>query len=358
MTNIQLEEKILAFASEAKNPHLKFIKFILVDDLPNINKHVIPQEEFAALAASAIGMPIKMRFLGRRAGAGDHSGSIPIGHVQTVEEETLEDGSHRLIADGVLYASEFPEQIEYLEEAFEEGKAPGISWEINYTEGLLQAGIMALKGLVAKAATFVKNPAYGTRTALLALASDASLTEEEIQQEVAAILKDAEPEGGTENVTLEEAQAEITRLSTLVESKDTEIATLTEAAKRVPELEASVAEKDTAIAERDEAIASYNKATLIADRTNKAVEAGLELDSDPDKLAETQELWASMSEEVFNHLVNAVKSVAPKTPKKEALASIKLPSTPAFPKFDVPTQGAGTPTVDLVSRMRSLGRSE
>jgi len=332
------------------NPYLKYIKFIFADDKPNLNNQAIPYEEFANLRESAIGMPIKMRFLGKKGGAGNHSGSIPIGHIQGVAEATLEDGTHQLIAEGAIYADEYPEIVEYLEEAFAENDAPGISWEIAYKESIIEKGIQILKGVIARAATFVKHPAYGRRTALLALASDASLTEEEMEQQVVSLFS-KEPEeiqGGTNNVDLEQAIAEIEKLRAELADKATEIETLSQTANRVEGLETTVAELTTKITQ-------FETAVLVEDRTRKAVEAGIVLDTDAEKLAAKQGLWAAMSEELFESYVSDIAAVAKKAPVVKESASAR-PFT--LPKISVDTSAGGVTTVGLKERMRGLSRPE
>lgn len=375
MNKILTEVKILGFATaevtDYLNPYLKYVKFIFADDKPNLNNQAIPYEEFSSLKASAIGMPIKMRFLGRRGGAGNHEGSIPIGHISGITEDTTEEGVHRLIAEGALYADEYPDIIEYLEEAYANNEAPGISWELSYHDSILEKGVMFLKGVVARAATFVKHPAYGKRTALLALAStaEASLDDPEVKQELLELLDEirtilvdgtippddeeedmmeqmAENKGGTNNVTLEEAMARIAELEKENEAKASEIEALTTTANRVGELE-------TANAELASQVAEYQKNALVEDRTRRAVEAGVVLETDAEKLAAKQELWIAMSEEIFAEFISTVSAVASKVPAKTAEASHKPALT--LPKISVDTTGVQS-TENLRDRMRSLSR--
>jgi exonuclease VII small subunit len=393
MTNILRETQILSFA-EFTNPYLKKVKFIFADDKPNLNNQAIPYDEFTGLAASAIGMPIKIRFLGRRGGAGNHEGSVPIGHISDVIEEQADDGTHNLVAQGVLYADEYPDIIEYLEEAYAENKAPGISWEISYHDSIVEKGITILKGVIARAATFVKHPAYGKRTALLALASiDMAALDNEAQKKImslveellglldggvddtpgdmteAGLISKAEEligrfiteaaevniQGGNNNVTLEEALAKIAELEaelastkTELEAKASETQTLEEAVTKVEQLEATVTELETAIA-------TYEKAYVVANRTQKMVEAGVVLDEDAEVLAQKQELWAAMSEEIFNEVISTVTAVASKAPEKRSEASARIFN---LPKITPPVASGGTAVPDLMSRMRALSRND
>jgi len=392
MTNILREAQILSFA-EFTNPYLKKVKFIFADDKPNLNNQAIPYEEFTGLSASAIGMPIKMRFLGRRGGAGNHEGSVPIGHISNVTEEQSEDGTHKLLAEGVLYADEYPDIIEYLEETYAENKAPGVSWEISYHDSIIEKGITLLKGVIARAATFVKYPAYGNRTALLALASiEMAALDSESQKKImslvesllglldtteddkedmteAGLISKAEEliesfikeaaevtiQGGNNNVTLEEALAKIAELEAEIastkaelEAKASETQTLEEAVTKVGQLEATVAELETAIA-------TYEKAYVVINRTQKMVEAGVVLDGDAEILAQKQELWAAMSEEIFNEVISTVTAVASKAPEKRSEASARIFN---LPKITPPVASGGTAVPDLMSRMRALSRND
>lgn len=164
------------FEEPSDNPSHPFItiaRFIFADDKPNENGMAVDFSEFENIKRTAIGMPVKMLFTG--AGVSSHPGSTPIGVIRGMTQETLPDNSHRLIADAVLWPEEFPDEVSYLKTAFAEGKAPGISYELGYKDSITKNGIKWLKNVITLAATFVKNPAYGTRTPLLALAADATL---------------------------------------------------------------------------------------------------------------------------------------------------------------------------------------
>lgn len=360
--NIVLNGAILAFSEvEALNPYLKSVRFILADDKPNLNNQGIPYTEFDNLAKSAIGMPIKIRFVGKRAGgAANHDGSIPVGHIVSVSEETADDGTHRLIASGALYSEEYPDIVEYLEEAFAANEAPGISWELAYHDTLMDKGIQWLKGVITRAATFVKNPAYGKRTALLAIAQDMTLTEDELDQ-ILTILNKSETEvawpddteepdeGGTNTVDLEQALAKIKELEAQLQAEiDKSNKMMSESASRVSELEQAVSELNATIA-------AYEKAVLVADRTAMVVEAGLHLETDADALAKRQEFWASMTEDVFNTYVEDLKAMAKKTPATTQ-AEVKRPIL-ALPRIAVDQSKAQTTTTDLREKMRTLSRT-
>lgn len=173
MKNTQFESAIAEITDvptgDFKHPFLTKIKFIFADNHGNGNNQGIEEEDFDEIAKSSIHMPIKMRF--SYSGVGGHEHSTPIGHIVSMTKEI--DGEHaQLVGEAVLYSEEYPEEVGFLKETFAEGKAPGISWELAYVDSVVKNGIEWLKQVVTRAATFVKTPAYESRTPLLAIAEE------------------------------------------------------------------------------------------------------------------------------------------------------------------------------------------
>ena len=338
--------------SDFVNPFLTIVKFVFADDKPNANNMAIPFDEFAALKLSAIGMPIKIRFLGK--GLGGHTGSVPVGHIRDMEVETLEDESHRLVAEGVLYNDEYPEVVEFLKESFDTGDAPGISWEISYKESIVDKGIQWLKGVVARAATFVKHPAYGTRTALLALASDKTLSDEDIEKEVVDMAHNFESQhqGGSKNVELEEALQKIKDLEAQIAEKDT---ALVEAKAETETVRAEAVDLKVEVDELVTKVNNFEKTLLVESRTKVVVDAGVQVPTDSEELAKKQEFWAAMSEELFTEYVSDLAAVAKAVPEKKASASVlQLPKI----SVDTSTNNGAVSAESLRNKMRSLSRNE
>jgi uncharacterized coiled-coil protein SlyX len=338
--------------SDFTNPFLTIIKFIFADDKPNRNNQAIPQEEFASLAQSAIGMPIKIRFLGK--GIGSHTGSVPVGHIRDMVEETDTEGVHRLVAEGVLYNEEYPEVIDFLKESFAAGEAPGLSWELAYKESIIEKGIEWLKGVIAKATTFVKHPAYGTRTALLALASDTNLSEEDIEKELVGMAHDIEgqKQGGKNNVELEQALERIKELEAQIASKE---AALAEANTAVSTAQASVEELKTLNGELVSKVSSFEKALIVESRTKKISDVGVQIPAEGEELTKKQEVWAAMSEELFETYVSDLAAAVKVVPEKRASASVlQLPKI----SVDTSTNNGAVSAESLRNRMRSLGKNE
>lgn len=304
------------------NPSLRYAQFVFCDDQPNENHQGIKHEDFPEVAASAIGTPVKMRFLGEAAGA--HVGAIPIGHITDMEEHA-EGGVNSLVAQAVLYASDYPDEIEYLEEAFAGNKAPGISFELAYSSSVVENGISWLKGLVTRAAAFVKNPAYGTRTALLALASNNSLTDEQFADGLKAIANELQPKntdkGGNIKVEkeLEEIKAKLEVAEKALAEKTTELetanASITTLTTEKDALQSKVTEGETALAE----IARKN---MITTRAATLAEAGMKLDADVEKLATKH--WVALDDTAFAEYVDDLKgAIKDATPVKTGLASLR-----------------------------------
>lgn len=331
-------EKLLVWKSalaeispeDFSHPGLRMARFIFCDDQPNDNLQGIEYEDFEEIKKSAIGTPVKIKFFG--ASAGGHLGSIPIGFIKDMFERQV-DGVNQLVADAVLFATEFPDEVEYLETSFAEGKAPGISWEIGYHTSIIREGVEWIKGLVTRAATFVRNPAYGNRTAIIALASNRELTDEQMMVELSELANDNSPkitdEGGNNRMDekeLQELRDKLAALETSLAEKTTEITDLT----------AKIESLTTTVAEKDSKIAEFERKELVASRTAQIVEAGIELPTDPEKLAAKQAFYADMTEEGFAEYKedltsNIEKAVEKAGKKKEGFSSLRTPER--LPRF-------------------------
>lgn len=151
-------------AAISRNPTLKWIKFVLTDDAPNVNAQRIPKEEFANLVKTGVHMPIKMAQGFIREG---HEFSVPIGSITNlVERDNFVEG----IAG--LWEKEFPNEIDVLKERASSEHKPQLSWEILYQDSNFDNnGVETFKGVMLEAATFVEAPAYEGRTPVVVMAS-------------------------------------------------------------------------------------------------------------------------------------------------------------------------------------------
>ena len=340
------------------HPGLRYVRFVFLDDQPNENKLGVEYEDFGAVAESAIGTPIKMRFLGESAGS--HIGSIPIGHITDMTENTTETGVHQLIADGVLYAAEYPDEIDYLETAFASDKAPGISFEIAYEQAkaVVKEGITWIKNVVTRAATFVRNPAYGTRTALLALASNNSISDEDFADGLTAIANEMRPKntnkGGNNTV-----EKELEELKAKYEALEKNFTKVTEEKAALETANASLTTEKDELQKKNDAhevtLAAVAKEKLIAARTKAVAEAGITLESDEAKLQKKQEFWARMDEEGFAEYVDDLKAAAKpaKSTRFETIASASRER--AVPKITGDADGGSL--AELKARLGSYSRT-
>lgn len=307
-----------------EHPYLTRIKFIfateegarLLTSQAGL-KQGIKAEDFDEVIRTSIHMPIKMRYLGKF-GAQNHSGAITIGHITNMEKIELEGGVKALAAEGVLYTSEFPEEVEYLKDAHASGKAPGISYEVIYdgNKSIIEDGVEWLKGLITQAATIVKSPAYGSRTAIMALASNKELSQEEFNEEVLSIItpKESITEGGSDMD--EKDKEEIQRLTALAGDKDKILA------DKDAELTTLSGDLDTVKAALEAAQkenAELKRTMLVESRAKAYAEAGFSFDEDAEKANAKKELLAKMEEEVFTAYIADLKTA--KETKKAALAS-------------------------------------
>jgi hypothetical protein len=338
------------------HPGLRRVKFVFCDDQPNENGQGILADDFEDIIKSSIGTPVKMKFFGQS--AGNHLGSIPIGHiVDMVKAE--QDGVNKLIADAILYADDYPEEIDYLFHSYAEGKAPGVSWELSYKDSILEKGITWLKGVVTRAATFVRSPAYGNRTAILALASNHDISDEDFQKEVLselnAEIKPQNNDQGGNNRMEEELQKAREELEALKAANTTALA---ERDSKISELEARISELENSVSEKDTALAEYKNKEVLAERISKLSEAGITLPSDAEKRAAKEAFYLNLSDEAFAEVVEelseAIASVKDKEPKK-GLASLQS-RTPSVPKLTAQA-GSEADALSLAEKFKGISRT-
>lgn len=298
--NTLLIEKALA-SIEQVNPHQVIATFIFADDKPNSNHQGLPFSEFEQVAKSAIGMPIKMLFTGND--IGNHEGSIPIGVIQDMEIKTISDDYHQLIAKAALWVGEYPDEVAWLKQAFAEGRAPGISYEINYKEAEIIDNVEWLKETFTGAATFVRTPAYGTRTALIALASTKN-TEELTRGIIALAEQLSKPKGGNQ-MDEEALKAELETLKAEAATKQSEIEALT----------TQLSEKDAEILSLKETNEGLVKSALIDNRLRDYTSAGFTLEAEAEKVDKRKNLFASFNDEQWaEYLADLVAAKAAAAP--------------------------------------------
>jgi hypothetical protein len=338
------------------HPFITVARFVFADDKPNANNQVVDYSEFDNIKNSAVGMPVKMKFTG--SGVGEHEGSVPIGTIQSMEEITNTDGSHQLVAQAMLWKEEFPEEVQYLKDTFAAGDAPGISYELGYADSETKNGLQFIKRIVTLAATFVKHPAYGTRTRLLALAAMEVVTAQDIAEATVQAAKSTNIplsdvidilgtlKGSSENPVIEDpmkiGESSEEGGNQMEEELQQAKAMAASLSAEIEALKALIDQKDAEILGTQEEIKGLKLAALVDSRTRRVVEAGLTLEADAEKAEKKKALWASLTDEQFEEylddLVTAKKSATPAAAAMDvkALAAVARASTQgnAIPKIE------------------------
>lgn len=308
------------------NPFLTVARFVFTDDKGAplstalaTGKQGIEAEDFDQIIKTAMDMPVKMNFTGEK--AANHTGSYVIGHMRKMAKIS-EGDTNKLVAEAVLYNEEYRDEVNYLKKAFADGEAPGISYEVAYESSIIKEGVEWIKELVTCAATFVGKPAYGTRTALLALAS--SKNDEQFVQTMKTLVAQAEGakgiiptpsnKGGKNVEELEKAQQDVERFKAEAETKTAEITKLSEA----------ITAKDTEISTLKEQIATIEREKLIETRNRRFTESGFTLEANAEKADKKKAFWLSLSDEAFDEYLEdliAAKGTAVVTDDKKIAAA-------------------------------------
>lgn len=341
-------------STDSINPFLTKIKFIFADNGGNENNEGIEAEDFDSIAQSAINMPIKMNYSEKK-GKGDvegHAVSVPIGHITSMVKE-VDGNTVRLIGEALLYREEYPREVQFLKDKHASGEAPGISWELAYSDSILKDGINWLKQAVTMAATFVKSPAYGRRTQLLAIAQS-NIDDEQFMTELKEIVDgwaSNDPKGGNRvdekelKELLEKAQAE------LKAATETLTATQSQLTEATSKIETLTTENETLKTENNE----FKVKATLAERTAKIAEAGIKVELEGDALAAKQALWLSMSEEIFTAYVEDLAAASKAAPKTAAASTTTTKDS--LPRFTA-VAGQEITLDDLKSQARKASRGE
>lgn len=333
------------------HPYLTRAKFILTDDKPNANNQAIDAAEFDSIIKSAIGMPVKMNYTGF--GVADHGGSIPIGHIHAITKALAEDGETNILeAEAFLWNEEFPDEVAFLKKAFADSEAPGISYEMGYQDSETTNGIQWLKKVITLAATFVKNPAYGTRTHLIALAS---LDETKRDEQIIA-LAEAIKLNKTEAVIIDKGGNPMEEeLATARAEAATAVADAASKQSEIDALAEQLAAANANVVSLQSDIDSMKQSALVDNRTRQFVEAGFALEADAEKSDKKKSLFASFDEdqwtEYLSDMVAAKASAKPAIPNPVALKLAEASARNAIPRLELDVEGT-----NLKEVMRSLAR--
>lgn len=166
--NIEFIEELVGESEAAisLNPLYQWVKIVVCDDQPNLNKERIPLEEFDNVLKTGVNSPIKMSEGAISAGHKEAHGKV-IGTITHLIKE-----NNMVKAIGALWKRERPEDIAMLKDMYAKNELPQVSWELGYTDQETEAdGIKILKGVVLEALAIVARPAYAGRTPIYAMAS-------------------------------------------------------------------------------------------------------------------------------------------------------------------------------------------
>lgn len=293
VANIEKEE-----GEESTHPLQTRISFVLTDFQPNVNKQAVPKSEAENIISTAIGMPVKINFNG--ISEGGHSRAVPVGPITDAKLEKIED-REVILANAILWKHEYEEIDDYLKSSTAENKRVGTSWELYYKESEDIDGIEWLKGIVMAGTAIVKDPAYGNRTPILAIA-ETSMEEK---------IKMLEIDNEELRLMLEGLRLDIEKLKMEHESLETEYSSVK-------------AERDALVQEKQIEKERQEAEARLRGRQEALAEVGIELAEDDEDL---RVFITTASDEVFNLFVRNYKNVKPAEASNKAEAEIKVPST-------------------------------
>jgi len=318
-TNIILSEQLELIKENGENytqagitvnPNVSWMKFVLLDDVPNGNKQQIPKEEFNNVIRSGINMPLKVAAGKISEG---HAEAFPIGVITNLSIE-----GNKIIGLAALWASERPEDVNLLKHLYNNKDNLNISWELNYTESESESGIQILRGVSMNAATLVGVPAYEGRTPVLALAQK---NKSEVNKKMDTVeISEREYESLKEDIN--KSKASIADFEKVVGEKDSEIeritAELTAKNKEFEELQEKTVELETFKTEAEAREADALKFKSIKDKFS---EAGLEMD---DKyFDEKRDMFMAMEDTSIDFFIQELVGFAK---KNESSASLNVPN--------------------------------
>lgn len=295
MPKAQLDGVLHAVASTT-NPLITNLEFVFTDFLPNKNKQGVSSAEIDNLVRTGVDMPVKADF--RHGKLGDHTFSIPVGHVTAMEPRT-----DQVIGRAILYKDEFPDLTAHLEKASASDKGVHFSWELYHGNSTIDdAGITWLQDCVVAGVTIVANPAYAGRTPLLAMASEDKL--DELERQVAELQEQLSRNGSIDSMDpIEELKQQVvaltTRIDTLTTPPTEEVVS--------PDVAALTSELDELRAFKKGVETQQARAAILTTRRDalKDVLAGDEFDKKSDFIAD-------LSDEQFKTFTESLTTIAQK----------------------------------------------
>lgn len=286
MKKVKLNGYISKAYSEKNNDLQTHIEFVLTDFKPNANNQAISYEEAGNIIRTGLYQPFKIRFDGISETV--HDRAEPVGPITGV---WVDDSEERILARAVIWNESFPEVASYLIESMELNKPIGTSWEAYYADSEIdESGVEWLKGIVLSGTAAVKNPAYGSRTRLLAISEELyGVDMKQLEQKLAA---------------LEAEKAELLAKAEELEAKTAELESKAELLEaKASELEAEKAENE-----------------LFSNRVARLKELGL--DYTESELSDKRSFLVNLSDGDFDIYLRDLASL--KDEKKEKIAEAEI----------------------------------
>lgn len=300
-----------AEAAITSNPLITWVKFPFTDDQPNANNQRVPKEEFANIIKTGIYMPVKVELGNPK---GDHFGSVPIGTITNLVEQ-----GNKVLGLAALWREEYEEDVQKIEEMFENGEDLTLSWELLYsTSSKDNDGVENLQGITVIGITFVGNPAYEGRTNVLSMAEATKENSTDADDESAQSSKDNKETSMEDIKKLEEALADA---EDTIETLETEKENLSSELEELKELESEVEDLREYKEQRE---AEDANTEVLETRKEALTEAGIEL-TDEEFEARSEKIL-DMDEETFEFYLQDLVAFS----KKESTSSVST-STSEIP---------------------------
>lgn len=151
---------------------------------------------------------------------------------------------------------------------------------------------------------------------------------------------------------LEKLKADFASAQAALTAKEVELAA------KVEENSVIVAENTAlkaSVQEKEQAIAEYTKKELLGARLATITEAGIPLETDPEKLLKKKEFYIGLSDEAFAEYVADLQNVVASVSKPDFIA-VASRRAASFPRFDANADSTILLT-DLSSRLKGLTRT-
>lgn len=328
MNKATLTGSIRSIAECAANPLQTTIEFILTDFKPNKNGEALDISESGNILASIISMPLKANFA--NGSINGHAHALPVGTITFAE--LIQDPDPYIVARATVWKDEYKELDTFLRTKKERGDDIGTSWELYYKHAEERDGIKWLKGVVMAASTVVKNPSYGNRTPILAIAETITMDETNVEKlnklestlwAIWEMIQELR-----ENAVMADAVDGIDTMPTVlrevidnIKSKLGNMATAEQNAESLTaDLESARAELTT-VKEKLAALES-EKAEAELDQTFAARSTQLALFG----ITRTRDFILGLSSEVFAEYLKDLEAVSAATQKTTAEVNVKVPN--------------------------------